>query len=184
MARSLREWLDSTQIYERLQFSPDEEELGNIKTIIEQFTMKNFIFAKKANFGQEKIGIFLEIMHYILRQLIDSAGLSEDESYENFKTLLLRHAVHRPPHSLAFLTLEDVKSIDLFVQDSFFRHFDMYKFVLTVKDELVLAQQDFFTQKALPQTSTVAEGSKINFQEVKELQEFFSPEEQEAIQKE
>ena len=41
-------------------------------------------------------------------------GLTEDTSYEHFKSLLLRHAVHRPPHSLAILTLEDVKKIDLF----------------------------------------------------------------------
>ena len=89
------------------------------------------------------MNIFLEIMHYILKQLIllGTTSLDEDQSYENFKSLLLRHAVHRPPHSLAFLTMEEVKKIDLFVQDSFFRHFDMYKFILTVKDELNFTQE-------------------------------------------
>ena len=64
------------------------------------------------------MGIFIELMHYILKQLIElgSTSLDEDKSYENFKELLLRHAVHRPPHSLAFFTLEDVKKIDLYVQ--------------------------------------------------------------------
>lgn len=67
-----------------------------------------------------------------MRQILDfGETLSEDESYENFKSLLLRHAVHRPPHSLAILTLEEVKKIDLYAQDTFFRHFDMYKFSLT-----------------------------------------------------
>ena len=67
-----------------------------------------------------------------MRQILDfGENLSEDESYENFKSLLLRHAVHRPPHSLAILTLEEVKKIDLYAQDTFFRHFDMYKFSLT-----------------------------------------------------
>jgi len=88
----------------------------------------------------------MEIFHYVLRQLIDQGEhLSEDQSYENFKNLLLRHAVHRPPHSLAILTLEEVKLIDLFAQDTFFRHFDMYKFSLTVKDEMQLKQDIFFT---------------------------------------
>ena len=57
----------------------------------------------------------MEIFHYLMRQLIDQGELlSEDQSYENFKSLLLRHAVHRPPHSLAILTLDEVKLIDLY----------------------------------------------------------------------
>jgi len=60
--------------------------------------------------------VVIEVLHYLLRQLVDQGeGLSEDQSYENFKELILRHAVHRPPHSMAVLTLEDVKQIDLFV---------------------------------------------------------------------
>ena len=57
----------------------------------------------------------MEILHYLMRQILDfGEALSEDESYENFKSLLLRHAVHRPPHSLAILTLEEVKKVDLY----------------------------------------------------------------------
>ena len=59
--------------------------------------------------------VVMEIFHYLMRQLIDQGELlSEDQSYENFKSLLLRHAVHRPPHSLAILTLDEVKLIDLY----------------------------------------------------------------------
>ena len=59
---------------------------------------------------------------------------SEDKSFEIFKELLLRHAIKRPPHSLAIFSLSDVKKIDLFALDTFYRHFDMYKYALTVKD--------------------------------------------------
>ena len=69
----------------------------------------------------------MELFHYLMRQVVDLGdGLSEDQSYENFKELLLRHAVHRPPHSLAILTLEDVKKIDIYAQSTFFKHFEMY----------------------------------------------------------
>ena len=57
----------------------------------------------------------MEIFHYLMRQILDQGDLlTEDQSYENFKELVLRHAVHRPPHSLAILNLEDVKKIDLY----------------------------------------------------------------------
>lgn len=91
--------------------------------------------------------VFIELMHYLLRQLIDSQTLSEDQSYDNFKELLLRHSIHRPPHSLSVLTLEDVKKIDLFVQDTFFRHFDMYKYCLTNKEELTLVNTKLFNHE-------------------------------------
>jgi hypothetical protein len=56
--------------------------------------------------------IIIEILNYLMRQILDFCEtLSEDESYENFKSLLLLHAMHRPPHSLAILTLEEVKKL-------------------------------------------------------------------------
>ncbi len=47
-----------------------------------------------------------------MRQILDfGETLSEDESYESFKSLLLRHSMHRPPHSLEILTFEEVKKL-------------------------------------------------------------------------
>ena len=50
----------------------------------------------------------MEIMLYCLRILIEQRP-TEDELYDNFKELLLRHAVQRPPVSLAIFNLADVK---------------------------------------------------------------------------
>ena len=76
----------------------------------------------------------MEIMHYLLKQLLDNSIITEDQSYANFKELVLRHAVYRPPHSLAIFTLEDIKKIDLYAQDTFFSQFDLYKFSLTFRE--------------------------------------------------
>lgn len=73
------------------------------------------MFCKSNKFTEEKMTIVMELLHYLMRQLVDQGeNLSEDQSYENFKQLLLRHAVHRPPHSLSILNLDEVKKIDLF----------------------------------------------------------------------
>ena len=128
--------------------------------------------------------VVVEIMHYLLRQLIDEGqNITEEQSYDNFKSLLLSHAIHRPPHSMAILTLEDLKKVDIFVQSSFFKHFEMYRHILTVKDAMTFKTDRVFThtEQLLPK---VEEGKVVNFKVVPELNEFFSVEEQEAIKRE
>ena len=82
----------------------------------------------------------MEIMHYCMKKLIKER-LSEEDNFAIFKELLLRHAIKRPPHSLAIFSLSDVKKIDLYALDTFFRHYDMYKYALTVKDMLHLTTE-------------------------------------------
>lgn len=102
---------------------------------------------------------FMEIMHYVLKQLITDR-LSEDESFANFKELLLRHAIQRPPHSLAIFSLADVKLISEFALDTFFRHFDMYKYALTERDMLLLQTTGIIEDKVPGEedAGTVGEG--------------------------
>lgn len=73
--------------------------------------------------------------------------LDEDTSFKNFKELLLRHSVQRPPHSLAIFNLDDVKKINDFVLDNFYRHYSMYKYALTVQDNLVLKTEQMFNHE-------------------------------------
>ena len=82
--------------------------------IIEQFTYLNCDFAFRQKLSEKRMVCFMEIMHYLLKMLIQQR-LSEEQSYEAFKELLLRHAIQRPPHSLAVFNLKDIKNIDLFV---------------------------------------------------------------------
>ena len=142
----IKNWLDGAGIYDRIEYKGrNEEEWARKQEVIIQFTQNNFSFCNKQNFPEIKMVVIMEILHYILRQLIDKGvNLQEDESYNNFKELLLRHSVHRPPHSLAFLTLEDIKKVDLYAQDSFFRNFEMYKYALTYKDELKMTNGETF----------------------------------------
>ena len=99
-----RQWLAKDPIYTQ----------ASNKAVIEQFTDLNCDFAAKQKLSEKKLSCFLELMNYRLRQLVESQ-LSEDQAYECFKDLLLRHAIQRPPFSLAIFNLQDVKAIDLFV---------------------------------------------------------------------
>lgn len=44
--------------------------------------------------------------------------------------------MQRPPHSLAIFNLDDVNAINDYVQDSFYRFYNMYLYSLT-KDQLI-----------------------------------------------
>ena len=81
--------------------------------------------------------------------------------------------------------MEEVRKVDLFVQDTFFRHFDMYKYSLVYKDELALSttQTFSFAEPKKPEAIYGSNTQKALFEEVKELRDYFSEDEQLAIKK-
>ena len=97
--------------------------------------------------------------------------------YEHFKDLLLRHAIQRPPVSLCIFTLQDVKAIDLFVQDSFLKHFDMYAYALTVKDVLQLQTVPVFENVEPESAQSLAEAKEIPAREIEQVYEYLTDEE-------
>ncbi|XP_072273120.1 cilia- and flagella-associated protein 119 [Pyxicephalus adspersus] len=54
-----------------------------------------------------------------------------EETYQFFKELLLCHAIHRPPFSIALFTQQQILHISDYVMNTYFRHFKLYKFVFT-----------------------------------------------------
>lgn len=60
--------------------------------VIINFFEGHFDCARKAKFTQVKMSCLLEIMLYLMKQLL-TQRLTEDKSYEIFKELLLRHSV-------------------------------------------------------------------------------------------
>jgi len=128
------------------------------------------------------MGCFLEITAYLLIQLLTDR-VTEEKCFDTFKELLLRHAVQRPPHSLAIFNLDDVKNIEEFMQKTFFRHFEMFKYALTIRDMLVLTTEPIFTQKD-SELKSILEGKEVHPREMEDLRQFLSTSEEEAIQRE
>ena len=69
--------------------SVDDESHWNV--IINYFE-GHFDLARKSKFDQQKMSCYLEIMLYLMKQLL-TKRLSEDKSYALFKELLIRHSV-------------------------------------------------------------------------------------------
>ncbi len=124
----------------------------------------------------------MEIMHYLIKLLIQQR-LSEEQSYEVFKELLLRHAIQRPPHSLAFFSLNDVKKIDLFVQDTYFKHFSMYQYTLTVKDQLELKTKTTFEPNEPAVIDLLNSAVEVPAREIDEIYQYLSQTEQQEFER-
>lgn len=60
--------------------------------VLVNFFEGHFDVARKAKFNQLKMTCYLEIMLYLIKQLLQNR-LSEKQAYDMFKELLLRHSV-------------------------------------------------------------------------------------------
>ena len=124
-------------------------------------------------FSERKMACWLEICLYLIKLLLTEAP-DEDTMYGHFKDLLLRHAIQRPPVSLAIFSLQDVKAIDLAFQDTFFRHYSMYFYAMTVKSVLKLQTEPFFEKTAPAQVATLNEATAVHARDVDEIYEYLT----------
>jgi hypothetical protein len=61
-------------------------------------------------------------------------------SFDEFKELVLAHAVERSPHTTGIFELDDVPKIVEYMLNSYFRHFGLYRYIFTKKLEVTLVQ--------------------------------------------
>lgn len=180
---------DRTQLLEQwitrssgLMSSADVTDESHWAVIINYFE-GHYDFARRSKFTEAKMGCLLEIMLYLLKQLLASR-LSEERSFEMFKELLVRHSVQRPPHSLAIFNADDVKAINEHVQDTLYRFYNMYLYALT-KDQLITLTTEKQLELDIPLQTGLAEGKQIAAREVdKDIRQFLSAEELVQLEKE
>ena len=160
--------------------SLDEE--SHWEVIINYFE-GHYDFARKSKLSEVKMGCFLEIMLYLLKQLLATRH-SEEQSLAMFKELLVRHSVQRPPHSLAIFNTDDVKAINEHVQDTLYRFYNMYLYALT-KDQLIILSTEKQLEYDLPELAQLADGKPIAPREVEgDIRQFLSQDELVQLEKE
>ncbi|CDW74773.1 UNKNOWN [Stylonychia lemnae] len=156
----------------------DEQE----QNIISQYFENIYDFTKKQQFSDTKMACILEIMLYLIRQLLEDT-ISEEQSFKNFKELLLRHSVQRPPHSLAIFNLDDVKLINEHVQETYYRYYNYYLYALTSRQILQLRTEPLI-QVEDPVLDRLEHAKLIPAREIDDLRQFFSYDELMQIEKE
>lgn len=115
--------------------------------IVLDFHMLNFDHTQKEGYCPKKISTFIELMAFLLRACLDKR-LTRDQAFLLFKEHALRHAVARPPHSLAIFNLDEVKNMLRFLQENFLRFYALYTSTLLTNLQLSLSHEEFFEVEA------------------------------------
>jgi len=69
-------WLDSMEFFQAYNLRADEK-----RQIVVQFHTNNIRFAVEQKMTQDKAACFVEIMHYLLTQLLSDIAIDEEKSF-------------------------------------------------------------------------------------------------------
>lgn len=130
----------------RLDAAPDEDaarailaELLKLPTqsglrqeVLLELYMNTLRFAREKGFSVEKTSTFFSIIMRNHKEMVD-AFLPPDRSWEFLKSLLERHSVQRPPHSVGIFTLDELKAITSFALTNYYAHFKLYRYAFTLR---------------------------------------------------
>jgi len=100
--------------------------------ILSKLYFINLRFAVENKFTAEKTSTLfsvLKLTHFT------SMGrcLTADQSMDELKRLLVEHSVERPPYSVGIFSSNDIRCITDHVADNYYRHYKLYRYILTKK---------------------------------------------------
>ena len=106
------------------------------------FHVFNYTFCKDQAFDGRRTSTFVSIMNEIF--LTDTSthdpARSREASYLHFQNLLMKHSVERPPINIQVFTEKDLELILKYAVDSYFRQFNLYKYIFSPRLRLIAKQ--------------------------------------------
>ncbi|CAG5115840.1 unnamed protein product, partial [Candidula unifasciata] len=120
-------------------FMLDDHRTDSRSAIVMDLFFYTLQFAKREQFSRDKTSAFFSIIKRIFEMCIETPFDNKDLTHDYFKDLLICHSVQRPPYSLALFSATNVMRISQHALNTFFRHFDMYKYTFTPEVSLDLA---------------------------------------------
>ena len=107
--------------------------LGDLRQeVLLELYMNALTFARSKGFSVEKTSTFVSIIKRNHEEMAE-AFLPPDRSWEFLKSLLERHSVQRPPHSVGIFTLDELKAITQFALTYYYANFKLYRYAFTLK---------------------------------------------------
>mmetsp|Transcript_49367 Transcript_49367/g.139799 ORF Transcript_49367/g.139799 Transcript_49367/m.139799 type:complete len:203 (+) Transcript_49367:316-924(+) len=111
------------------------------KEVAIDFYFYCFAFCKECGFDTLKTSTFLSIAKQTCNFIRLDASTDMNTAFEKFKALMFAHAVERSPHAVLIFSVEDVEKVTEFMLNSYFRHFKLYKYIFTAKEQVTLVQE-------------------------------------------
>ena len=101
-------------------------------------------FCQESNFSDEQTSAFFAMAKRTFHaskgdettKITAEAFLNRDDAYKAFHNLLVQHSMEKPPERVKVFTKEEVKSITVFMNSTYFRHYRAYEAAFTKEQEL------------------------------------------------
>lgn len=111
--------------------------------VIIDFFFYSYSFCKDLGLCSIKVSTFLSIMKHLLSTDTQnpSSPVSQTQSNENFNHLLLTHSIDNSPTHIRIFTRTEVIAIQAFVTDHYYRHYELYQYLLCRRRQIIFEQR-------------------------------------------
>jgi len=96
-----------------------------LEELLLDFHTVNVEFVQSQSFPFQKFTTFLELAAWVFESSFEGHK-SRQESFEEFKEVVIRHSLFRQPYSVNIFNERDVKEITRFWLDTFDRYYEQY----------------------------------------------------------
>ena len=127
-------------------------------------------FCMSLDFSLEKISCTLGITSQILKNSI-STHVPVSTSSESLKKLLKKHSIQRPPYSVKVFSNEEIKLIEDFIEENYFKNYGLYSYGFTPHKDVIITTEKLYCA-SFPNSIMLAEGSEVNPESIPELKEY------------
>jgi len=109
----------------------DGEDIKN--QILLEFYFHTIQFAKSKGMNYAQTSSLFTIMKLVHAMCTSTPYNNNKATFAYFKQLLVKHSLQRPPYSVGVFNVNQVQAITDYALNTYFRHFDMYKYAFTPK---------------------------------------------------
>ncbi|KAL3658977.1 hypothetical protein V7S43_016115 [Phytophthora oleae] len=107
------------------------------------FHLHNYSFCRQRHFQLSQMSVFLGICQTLMKRDFERDSTTDlKSSFEFFQAILLTHSVNRSPKSVGIFSREEVAAIVDYVTNSYYRHFQLYKYIYTPYCHVHLVQRE------------------------------------------
>ncbi|KAL5266084.1 hypothetical protein ACHWQZ_G006662 [Mnemiopsis leidyi] len=125
------------------------EDTDDVKNqILLEFYFHTIQFAKSKGMNYAQTSSLFTIMKLVHAMCISTPYNNNKTTFTYFKQLLVKHSLQRPPYSVGVFDVSQVQAITDYALNTYFRHFDMYKYAFTPKVRIDIS----FHYDGIPET--------------------------------
>lgn len=105
-------------------------------------------FCREQSFNGSKAAIFLAIVKNVHEQVSQTSTPFLEKDFTHFKSLLLKHSVHKPPESEKIFEIAEIQKLSDYMTETYFRHYNLYKYIFGAAAATTETQKETRESKA------------------------------------